>query len=121
MTTLVIEADPERRAEVTRLIEGSGHPVKGAADLSGAILEGLAAEEQRPNGRRGRPTLAELDRRYAAEILRQTGGNKTRAAEILGIDRKTLYRLIEPRPAGAAQAEAARADVDAGESAPNQH
>ena len=39
-------------------------------------------------------TLAELDRRYALQVLRETGGNKTRAAEILGIDRKTLYRLI---------------------------
>jgi two-component system, NtrC family, response regulator AtoC len=41
-----------------------------------------------------RPTLAELERRYAAQVLQETGGNKTRAAEILGIDRKTLYRLL---------------------------
>jgi DNA-binding NtrC family response regulator len=44
-----------------------------------------------------RPTLEELDRRYAAQVLQETGGNKTRAAEILGIDRKTLYRLIGER------------------------
>ncbi len=44
-----------------------------------------------------RPTLAELERRYAAQILQETGGNKTRAAEILGIDRKTLYRLLGER------------------------
>ena len=41
-----------------------------------------------------RPTLAELEQRYAAQVLQETGGNKTRAAEILGIDRKTLYRLL---------------------------
>ncbi len=41
-----------------------------------------------------RPTLDELERRYAAQVLQETGGNKTRAAEILGIDRKTLYRLL---------------------------
>ena len=41
-----------------------------------------------------RPTLAELEKRYAVQVLRETGGNKTRAAEILGIDRKTLYRLL---------------------------
>ena len=41
-----------------------------------------------------RPPLAELDRRYASQVLRETGGNKTRAAEILGIDRKTLYRIL---------------------------
>ncbi|HEX8909546.1 MAG TPA: helix-turn-helix domain-containing protein, partial [Anaeromyxobacteraceae bacterium] len=48
-------------------------------------------------GVRDRPTLAELERRYAAQILQETGGNKTRAAEILGIDRKTLYRLLGER------------------------
>ena len=42
-----------------------------------------------------RPTLAELEKRYAVQVLRETGGNKTRAAEILGIDRKTLYRRAE--------------------------
>ena len=44
-----------------------------------------------------RPTLDELDRRYAARVLQETAGNKTRAAEILGIDRKTLYRLLGER------------------------
>ena len=42
-----------------------------------------------------RPTLAELDRRYAQLILSETEGNKSRAAEILGIDRRTIYRLLE--------------------------
>ena len=41
-----------------------------------------------------RPTLDELTRRYAERILRELGGNKTRAAEALGIDRKTLSRLL---------------------------
>jgi DNA-binding NtrC family response regulator len=41
-----------------------------------------------------RPTLDELSRRYAQLVLKETGGNKTRAADILGIDRKTLYRLV---------------------------
>jgi DNA-binding NtrC family response regulator len=42
-----------------------------------------------------RPTLAELERRYIELILKETGGNKKRAAEILGIDRRTLYRTLE--------------------------
>src|SRR5947209_13572173 len=41
-----------------------------------------------------RPSLDELNRRYAQRTLRELGGNKTRAAEALGIDRKTLSRLI---------------------------
>ena len=43
-----------------------------------------------------RPSLDELNRRYAHRTLRELGGNKTRAAEALGIDRKTLSRLIGP-------------------------
>jgi len=42
-----------------------------------------------------RPTLQELERRYIELILRETGGNKKRAAELLGIDRRTLYRTLE--------------------------
>jgi DNA-binding NtrC family response regulator len=44
-----------------------------------------------------------VERSYVAEILRETGGNKTRAAQILGIDRKTLYRLLDGCPRGASQ------------------
>jgi len=40
------------------------------------------------------PSLEELTRRYAERVLRDSGGNKTRAAEALGIDRKTLSRLL---------------------------
>lgn len=42
-----------------------------------------------------RLSLAELEREYILEILRETGGNKSRAAEILGLDRKTLYRKLD--------------------------
>jgi two-component system response regulator AtoC len=43
----------------------------------------------------GRPmTLEELKRWYVERVLAETGGNKARAAAILGIDRRTLYRLL---------------------------
>jgi len=99
MRTVLVESDPQRRAELGRILETAGHSVALAPDLAGAYLEALAGEEMRASGKRGRPSLAELDRRYAREILQQTGGNKTRAAEILAIDRKTLYRLIGEGPA----------------------
>ena len=41
------------------------------------------------------PALDELERRYLLYILEVAGGNRTRAAEILSIDRRTLYRMIE--------------------------
>jgi len=39
-------------------------------------------------------SLAELQRRYVLRVLDATGGNKSHAARILGIDRKTLLRKI---------------------------
>ncbi len=41
-----------------------------------------------------RPSLAEMERRYVRLILSETDGNKSRAAEILGIDRRTIYRYL---------------------------
>jgi two-component system, NtrC family, response regulator AtoC len=42
-----------------------------------------------------RPTLGELEKRYIALVLTECGGNKKKAAEKLGIDRRTLYRALE--------------------------
>jgi two-component system response regulator AtoC len=39
------------------------------------------------------PTLDELQRRYIERVLAYTGQNKTSAATILGIDRRTIQRL----------------------------
>ena len=41
------------------------------------------------------PPLDELERRYLLHVLEAAGGNRTRAAEILHIDRRTLYRMAE--------------------------
>jgi two-component system, NtrC family, response regulator AtoC len=40
-------------------------------------------------------TLEELRRWYVDRVLAHTDGNKQRAADILGIDRRTLYRMFE--------------------------
>jgi DNA-binding NtrC family response regulator len=42
-----------------------------------------------------RPTIEELTRRYAQIVLAENEGNKSRAAEILGINRRTLYRYLD--------------------------
>ena len=41
------------------------------------------------------PSLDELERRYLLHVLEATGGNRTRTAEVLRIDRRTLYRMAE--------------------------
>ena len=38
--------------------------------------------------------LRDVERAYVLEIVRRTDGNKSRAADILGLDRKTLYRKL---------------------------
>jgi DNA-binding NtrC family response regulator len=49
--------------------------------LSAAVAQGL--------------TLDQLEREYIERVLESEGGNKTRAALRLGLDRKTLYRKLE--------------------------
>jgi DNA-binding NtrC family response regulator len=41
------------------------------------------------------PTLDEMERRYLVHVLAAVAGNRTRAAEVLGVDRRTLYRMAE--------------------------
>ena len=47
------------------------------------------AEEEDPTGE-----LNEMERRQILRVLQETGGNKTKAAEILGIQRRTLYKKL---------------------------
>jgi two-component system response regulator HydG len=39
--------------------------------------------------------LDQIERRYILQVLDAVGGNKKLAAEVLGLDRKTLYRKLE--------------------------
>jgi DNA-binding NtrC family response regulator len=41
------------------------------------------------------PTLEDMEKRYLEYVLHAVGRNRTRAAEVLGIDRRTLYRMAE--------------------------
>ena len=40
-------------------------------------------------------TLADAEEEQIRRVLAATGGNKSRAAQILGIERKTLYRKLD--------------------------
>jgi DNA-binding NtrC family response regulator len=59
------------------------------------LLEGSperTGEGETPLGIGDDLTLRELEKRHIEAVLRRCGGNRTRAAEILGIERKSLYR-----------------------------
>jgi DNA-binding NtrC family response regulator len=65
------------------------------ADLPPRIRNVGTAAARIADASRDSLPLRDLERAYILEILRQTGGNKSRAADILGLDRKTLYRKLE--------------------------
>jgi two-component system, NtrC family, response regulator HydG len=53
-------------------------------------------------------TIDEMTRRYVRQVLASVGGNKTHAARVLGIDRRSLYRRLEgikPEPEAEASPE----------------
>ena len=66
------------------------------------VQEGdLAAEVRCRPAREGAPAaagpilpLVEMERRYLAHVLKETGGHRARAAELLGISERNLYRKI---------------------------
>jgi len=59
---------------------------------SKAFREAIALSEPRDQSSE---TLADTEADQIRRVLAATGGNKTRAARILGIERKTLYRKLE--------------------------
>lgn len=83
------------------------HLMQRLAALSGGIirLEDLPSElvstprvasvmnEVIPEGEL--PTLDQLESSYLVRVLGAVGGNKSRAAQVMGVDRKTLYRMID--------------------------
>jgi DNA-binding NtrC family response regulator len=57
--------------------------------------ENLGLHGREPDAARGFPTLKELEAEHVARALALVEGNRTRAAEILGISKPRLYRCIE--------------------------
>jgi DNA-binding NtrC family response regulator len=78
------------------------HVIERAVALTGSPV--LLPHDLPPNFRKeageevheGRPlTLDEMEKQHIQGVLKSAGGNKKRAAELLGIHRRTLYRLAK--------------------------
>ena len=77
----------ERAATLTtgEVIQAASLPVRVTERRAAPVV----SERNHPN-----PTLETIERAYIMWVLQGEGGNKTRAAEVLGIDPSTLYRKL---------------------------
>ena len=78
---------------IERAVILSIHPIILLEDLPGKMFKetdktGILLPEKPLS-------LKEVEKRYVLKVLEETKGNKRKASEILGIDRTTLYRLLE--------------------------
>ncbi len=69
----------------------------GAAIAPSALPEKITARRVEPlvtERTPTSPTMEAIERAYVTWVLQNEGGNKSRAAEVLGIDPSTLYRKL---------------------------
>jgi transcriptional regulator with PAS, ATPase and Fis domain len=78
---------------IERAVILSIHPIILPEDLPTKMLEEIKGPEILIPEKL--LSLKELEKRYILKVLEETGGNKKKASEILGIDRTTLYRILE--------------------------
>jgi len=79
---------------IQRAITLSRHEVISPEDLPASIIQ-KADEKLFEKAVEEKFTLDQLEKEYIRRVLIETGGNKSKAAERLGLDRKTLYRKLQ--------------------------
>ncbi len=91
-----IEERPSERVEVIEVGEGSREHGAGSRALE-ASLDPLAPSAEPPGPVIYKPgmTMSEVERAAIDAALRQTHGNRRKAAENLGIGERTLYRKLK--------------------------
>jgi len=86
---------------IERAVIFSIHPIILLEDLPQKLVHAVSGE--RPETKEGKQPLSsekllplkEIEKSYVLRVLQETKGNKKKASEILGIDRTTLYRILE--------------------------
>ena len=83
----------ELRNLMERLVMFGKGTTIDVADLPETVTGARATPQEGPFA--DLPTLDEIERRYLLHVLEAVGGNRTRAADVMGVDRRTLYRMAE--------------------------
>lgn len=111
---LVVSPDEARRAALSAALVAAGHRAAGAengavgaaaltepgldalvVDLRAPELDGAALRAVLDPGTPVAPgSLEDAERRHIAQVLHFTGGNKRKAALLLGISRSTLLHKV---------------------------
>jgi DNA-binding NtrC family response regulator len=92
MKTLQEQLWPGNVRQLQHLIERLAILAPSERIDSEAVHDGIREMEPRDQGGE---SLADTEADQIRRVLAATGGNKSRAAQILGIERKTLYRKLE--------------------------
>jgi two-component system response regulator AtoC len=78
---------------IERAVILTTHPIILPEDLPKKMFEEMKEIKIQPSEEL--LPLKEIEKRYILKVLQETNGNKKKASEILGIDRTTLYRILE--------------------------
>ncbi|HQR36114.1 MAG TPA: sigma-54 dependent transcriptional regulator [Blastocatellia bacterium] len=99
LATLTAYSWPGNARELENAVERAVALAEGAnltpEDLPERIRNSGQTSQLLSQARQQRMTLYQLEREFILETLRLTAGNKSRAAELLGCDRRTLHRKLD--------------------------
>jgi transcriptional regulator with GAF, ATPase, and Fis domain len=86
---------PEHLPETVRLFSRDSPAAAAELQSDEAALTDGPDAAQGPEAGNGWLSLSDMEAKYAARVLEHTGWNKQAAARLLGIDYKTLNRIIK--------------------------
>ena len=85
---------PGNLRELENIIERAVAQASGHAITADLLPAEVSAPEAAPSDAAGIKTLDELEREHILKALEHTGGNRALAAQLLGIDRVSLWRKL---------------------------
>jgi DNA-binding NtrC family response regulator len=85
---ILAESDFIRERDLTRGLSHAGSSaVAPAASEAAGVIDAVPVDSP--------DALSGVERDHIIEVLARAGGNKAKAARMLGLDRRTLYRRLE--------------------------